>query len=296
MSKVKHWIREQTWAVSQAWAAQHLIVSEHAEVPSQVAVRPQTQVAGGVAVLPIHGMITQRAGWWQYIFGGTSTEVFSSAFSRAMASDSVSAVVLDIDSPGGTTAGVEQTADLVYSARGRKPVVAVANSLAASAAYWIGSQADRMMGVPGSDVGSIGVFRLHQDHSKALEQAGVKMSFISKPKGKVDGNPFEPLSDDARKHQQAQVDETYDAFVAAVRRSRGDIDLGAGHDFSAKQALAMGLIDGIQSAGAVVGEMSTGLRSKVERAVRAELQAIYNESHNSTPTGVKRRRLELQDL
>ena len=85
------------------------------------------------------------------------TEAFGAAFDRAAADSSIGAIVLNIDSPGGSVYGVEELADKIYKARGTKPVYAVANSLAASAAYWIGSAASQLYVTPSGEVGSIGV-------------------------------------------------------------------------------------------------------------------------------------------
>ena len=87
-----------------------------------------------------------------------------------LADDTVGQILMDIDSPGGSVYGVAELGDEILSARAQKPVVAVANSLAASAAYWIGCSASEFYVTPGGEVGSIGVWQAHQDYSKALEE------------------------------------------------------------------------------------------------------------------------------
>jgi signal peptide peptidase SppA len=182
---------------------------------------PRSQQSyGAVAVIPIRGMISNRANLMTQYSGGTSVEKLKSQFRASLADSSVKAIVFDVDSPGGTVEGVPELADEIYKSRGQKKSVAVANVMAASAAYWLASAAGELVVAPSGAVGSIGVFAAHDDFSKALEQAGIKTTFISAGKYKVDGNEVEPLSDSARADMQSKVDAFYSMFVKSVARSR----------------------------------------------------------------------------
>lgn len=143
--------------------------------------------SGAIAVIPVYGAIVQRASQIDICDGGTSTQQISAALADAMADDTVAQVLLDIDSPGGSVYGVQELAAEITGAK--KPVIAVANSLAASAAYWLGCAASEFYMTPGGEVGSIGVWQAHQDWSKALADAGVNTTLISAGKYKVEGNP-----------------------------------------------------------------------------------------------------------
>ncbi len=134
--------------------------------------------------------------------GGTSVQGVARQFRAAMADPDIGRVILDVDSPGGQVGGVEELAREIYQARGQKPVTAIANGLAASAAYWIATAADEFVVTPSGQVGSIGVFGMHQDVSAALEKDGVKVTMVSAGKYKTEGNPFEPLTDEARAAMQ----------------------------------------------------------------------------------------------
>lgn len=252
------------------------------------------KVNGTVVVLPVHGMISQRSSIWHEIFGGTSTDRLGAQFDAAMASDQVKGIVLDIDSPGGTTYGVAELADKIFAARGVKPVIAVANSLMASAAYWIGSAADKLMVSPGGDVGSIGVYLLHQDVSGALDADGVKMTLVSAGKYKVEANPFEPLSEDARQALQDSVDATYGDFVAAVARHRGVSSttvrngFGQGRVVRAKEAVAEGMADRVASLNKVLTEMG------VQRTASTRAEAEEPVQNCGDPD-VLRRKLKLRE-
>lgn len=208
-------------------------------------------VISGVRVIPIHGVIEHHAGIFTDYFGGTSTDGLMQALQQALRDPEVSAIVFDIDSPGGTLPGVHEAASMIREARGEKPMYALANSTAASAAYWIGSAADKMYAIPSARVGSVGVYALHLDFSKQLESDGVVPTFVYSGKYKVEGNPYEPLADEARAEIQRHVDEAYSQFVSDVAKNRGtsvaDVikNYGQGRVLSAKEAKAAGMIDGV---------------------------------------------------
>jgi signal peptide peptidase SppA len=202
-----------------------------------------------VAVLPLFGTIFPRANLFTDISGATSTEMFGKRFNELCCDPSVGAIVIDVDSPGGQVPGVAELSAKIFEARGCKPIVAVANYLMASAAYWIGTAADRVVVSPSAQVGSIGVFAMHEDISMAMEMEGVKVSLISDGKYKTEGNPYEPLSQGARDAIQASVSLVYERFIGAVANNRG-VDaatvrsgFGEGRCVSADEAVAMGMAD-----------------------------------------------------
>jgi capsid assembly protease len=211
------------------------------------------QSSGGIAVLPLYGVVTQRGNMVDDVSGpgSTSTQQFSSALRQLLADDTVGQILIDIDSPGGSVYGVAELADEIQSARSQKPIVAVANSLAASAAYWIGCSASEFYVTPGGEVGSIGVWQAHQDYSQALEESGVKTTLISAGKFKVEGNPYSPLDADAHSFMQSRVDEYYAAFTKSVARGRGvpvaqvREGMGQGRVLGAEAALAQNMVDGV---------------------------------------------------
>lgn len=216
--------------------------------------------AGSIAVIPIHGMISQRAGGpFEMLFGGTSTERIGAQLAAAVGSKDIRGILLDIDSPGGTVGGVAELADQVYAARSQKPIVAVSNSLMASAAYWIGSQADRIVATPSSQTGSIGVYAVHLDYSKALEAEGITPTIISAGKYKTEANEYSPLTDDAKAAWQEQIDAYYDLFVGAVARGRNRAaatvrnGFGEGRVLTAEAAKAAHLVDEIGTLDRAIG-------------------------------------------
>jgi signal peptide peptidase SppA len=209
--------------------------------------------AGSVAVLPLFGLISHRASMMGDISGprGTSTDKFTAAFRQAVNDPNCKAIVIDVDSPGGTVEGVPELADEIYRARGKKPITAVADCLMASAAYWISAAASELVCSPSSMVGSIGVYSAHEDDSQMLEAEGVKITLISAGKYKTEGNPYEPLGDEAQSAMQSMVDEFYGMFVKSVAKGRAvkveDVraGFGEGRVVTAQQAVKLGMADRI---------------------------------------------------
>jgi signal peptide peptidase SppA len=231
----------------------------------------------GIAVLPLYGVVTQRGNMVNDISGpgSTSTQQFTSALRQVLADDTVGQILIDIDSPGGSVYGVAELASEIVKARAQKPVVAVANSLAASAAYWIGCSASEFYVTPGGEVGSIGVWQAHFDYSKALEEEGVKTTLISAGKFKVEGNPYVPLDPEAQAFMQSRVDDYYNAFIQAVAVGRGvTVDvvrngMGEGRVLGADAALTQRMVDGIASFDDVLARMQAKVTGN---AVRSQSQ------------------------
>jgi signal peptide peptidase SppA len=255
-------VREQPWAIEPAYldlicevlerriAGEDLAAEDKlARITAARRAAAPVTAPGSVAVLPLSGVIAPRMGVFDDISGGTSTEGFGQAFGAAVADPNITAIVIDINSPGGSVFGVQELADQIHAARGSKPIVGVAYPRAASAAYWLGAQADELVVTPSGEVGSIGVITAHDDLSAAAEQMGVKRTYITAGKYKAEGNPFEPLGEEARQHLQEQVDAYHDKFVRAVARGRGVSltkvreDFGGGRMVLADNALAAGMAD-----------------------------------------------------
>ncbi len=234
--------------------------------------------AGSIAVLPLYGTILQRANIMTDMCGGTSTQSFTARFREAMADETIGQILIDIDSPGGSVYGVGELAAEIMAARATKPVVAIANSLAASAAYWVGCSASEFFVTPGGEVGSIGVWQAHEDWSKAMDDAGIKTTLISAGKYKVEGNPYEPLGGDAQEYMQSRVLDYYGAFTKAVAKGRNvGIDqvrsgMGQGRALGADAALTENMVDGVMTFDDVVKRMQ-----RAAKAPRSALKAARNE-------------------
>lgn len=207
---------------------------------------------GSVAVIPVYGVIAPRMNMFSEISGGTTFEKLTAQLRAAVADKTVRNIVFDVDSPGGSVAGNAEFAAEVMKARAKKPVIAVAQYTMGSAAYHLAAGATEIVAAPSARVGSIGTFTIHNDLSAALEQLGVKRTFISAGTGKVDGNETGPPSEDYLARTQAAVDSAYGQFVGNVVKGRGQgmtadrvkKDWKA-HVYGADEALSIGMIDAI---------------------------------------------------
>ncbi len=196
-------------------------------------------------------VLRYRPGLFSMFFGGTTIKDLLRELQVAMDEPRVRSILMPIDSPGGTVTGLIEIAAALRAAREKKRIVAVVDPFAASAAYWIASQASEIVSIPSGETGSIGVFALHLDFSEQLKQDGIKPTFVTSTPEKVEGSRLEPLSDDARADMQRNVMRIYNAFLAGVARGRGvDVatvreKLGRGRVIDAARARAAGMIDRI---------------------------------------------------
>lgn len=233
--------------------------------------RPLAEGRGGIAVIGLHGPLTPRG---LSLFGRQLVPGmgdFRAQLAQAAANPDVARIVLDVNSPGGTVAGTPETAEAVRLAASLKPVTAVVDTLAASAAYHIISQATEIAVTPSGEAGSIGVFAVHLDLSKQLEQEGVTATVIRSRTSKGERLPFSPLSDEAKAALQASVDEADTEFLKAIAKGRGMSaaevrkmvdDNGLGRTVSARQFVSFGLADRVATMGEVLAGMIKPVRAR----------------------------------
>lgn len=176
----------------------------------------------GVAVIPVHGIMTTRRGGIDAECREISSyERINGMYDAALESDQVEHIVLDCNTPGGSATGCFDLAERIYQSRGEKPVTAVINFSAFSAGYMIASAADEIIVPETGGVGSIGVIASHIDMSQALELNGLKITTFYRGYHKNDLTPYEPISDDAAAALDAELDDLYALFVERVARNRG---------------------------------------------------------------------------
>lgn len=265
-------LREQVWAIQPA-ALERMFawVHSHGEgeitAPMQAAIRAAAATRpvgrGSASVIPVQGTITNRPdnSFLSFLFGGGGASCMEIAdqLRAAIADPQVSRVVLDIDSPGGTVDGVTELCAEILAARDEKPVIAVVNTLAASAAYWLAACCSEVIMSPSAQAGSIGVFNVHMDKSKMLADLGVVPTLIQAGKYKTEGNPFGPLTDEARAAIQERVDSYYGMFTRDVAKGRGvpvasvRDTFGQGRVLGAQAAVAAGMADKVMPFSEAVG-------------------------------------------
>jgi len=229
-----------------------------------------------VAVIPIHGTVAKKLYGLDAISGGTTTQTWQAQIQDALNDNSITSIVLDVDSPGGTVDGTKELADFIAKAKEEKPIVAYANGQMCSAAYWIGSAASKIVAFDTAQVGSIGVIISHKDFSAREKMMGVKTTHIYAGKYKALGSPYEPLSETSEKYLQDSVDYYYTMFVDAVAGQRG-VDtktvlekMAEGRVFIGAQSREVGLVD-------LIGNLEDAIKLSAQGGNKVTIQEAVKE-------------------
>jgi len=216
--------------------------------------------SGSIAILNISGALVNRPMPDICGPGPASYAAIRCAFDELLADDNVKAIVLRMDSPGGMASGCFDLTDYIFAARGKKPIVAQVDDMAYSAAYAIAAACDRIQVTRTGGVGSIGVYTYHIDQSGYDGKLGVKVTYIFSGAHKVDGNPHEPISDDAMAKEQAAVDQLRDLFASSVSRYRVmDLDKVMNTEaqwYVGAEAITVGLADSVGTLEDLIAELS----------------------------------------
>lgn len=231
----------------------------------------------GIMVMPVVGGLIHRGDALDSLSGTQSYVNLNNMLVRALDDRECKAILLDVDSPGGQVGGCFELCETLIEARKIKPVWAIANTGAYSAAYAIACSAEKLFAVPSAGIGSIGVVWMHVDVSKMMEKAGVVVSFVYAGERKIDGNQFAPLPKDVRGRVEAMIEEKYSMFVEHVAAQRGisadAVRKTEAEIFSAAKAVELGLIDGVKSLQAVM--------SALEESVTASNQVTISHAKGS---------------
>ena len=236
-----------------------------------------------IGVIPVYGVLTHRSSGFDTFFGLSTYTQIRNTFRMAISDDSIDAILLDVDSPGGEASGVFDLVDEIYSNRGKKPIYSIANESAYSAAYAIASAADKVFLSRTASVGSVGVIAVHVDQSGFDEQRGLKYTAIFSGDRKNDFSSHNPLSDEAIKTAQKSVNKTYDLFVQTVARNRSlspkqVIDTQAGI-FDGHDAIKSGLADDVLSWDQAIQTLSGGTITMSDpKTFKQNLEALFKEA------------------
>jgi signal peptide peptidase SppA len=218
------------------------------------AAKPSTEHRGThkIVIIPVQGVLSKDGPAWM----GTNYGTITDAAEKAAADPSVKRIVLSVDSPGGEVTGLPETAAVLAQVAKVKPVSAMIEGMAASAAYWLTSQASDVTLTPSGEVGSVGVRMMHADISKALENEGIKVTELYSGNFKTEWSPFKPLSDEAIGDMTSRLAAAHTDFLNAINSGRGsnlstemkNNRVGEGRMFGSEAAASHGLVDKIQTA------------------------------------------------
>lgn len=228
----------------------------------------------GLALIEIDGVLVHRFGYVGALSGLVGYDGISTQIRVALDDPDVRGILLDIHSPGGEVSGCFALCREIRAARASKPVWAIANELATSAAYAIAAQADYLFLPASAEVGSIGVVLMHADYSRALDADGIKVSLIFAGERKVDGNPYEPLPAPVRARWEGELEALRGQFAAEVGAGRPG--LGAAAAIETEAAILMGadavaarLADGVADPPEVVAAFAEELAARDEAGAGA---------------------------
>ncbi len=247
------------------------------------AVNDAIATQSGIAVIPIYGTLVRRTQGIEAQSGLTSYAGIALSLEAALADSHVAGIVLDVDSPGGESSGVFDLADRIRSACAIKPVWAVANDMAFSAAYALASAASRVMVSRTGGVGSIGVVAMHVDQSVKDREDGVCYTAIFAGARKNDLNPHAPITSEAHALLQSEVNRVYDLFATTVARHRGLTlqavkGTEAGLYFCA-DAVASGLADDMGTLDVAIEQLRAALKPPVSSLARLESSSAISLTH-----------------
>lgn len=208
--------------------------------------------AGGVAVIPIHGMLINRfGGSWGWV---TGYQYISKMSMMADADPDVQLIVYDINSGGGEVSGCAEAGAIIAAME--TPTMGIIDSRCYSAAYWLGSQVDKLVSTPSGGAGSVGAMTMHIDVSELMDSIGMKVTLMYAGKHKVDGNQFEKLGADVKEKTEARLEEIRQDFAETVAEGRGitlESVLATEADcYTAEQAVELKLIDAISDPSAEI--------------------------------------------
>jgi signal peptide peptidase SppA len=252
---------------------------------------PTMRTIGNVAVLPIQGVISQKANWLTRALGWTASEQLERDFLDAMGNSQVKAIAFYVDSPGGTALGNEETSRTMFAKRGEKPVYAFVRGMCCSAAYYLASPAKQMFASPSSLVGSIGAVSTHIEYSRALTEMGIGATVIRSAPHKQLWNQFEKLSPEGKASLQKMVSDYGDQFEQAVARYRGisqaqvKAKYGQGDAFVAAEAHSRGLVDGVMSWNEFLGKVqgATSVAGSPASSIGSSVQGLSQRADSFAP-------------
>lgn len=229
---------------------------------------------GGIAVIEIIGPITRHASYFSDWCGGATVETLAQDFNAALNDPSINAIVFKVDSPGGSVTGINEFAQMIFEARGKKPVVAYGDGLVASAAYWITSACEELVMDNTAIAGSIGVI---SRVSNPDAERSRDITFVSSQSPNKNAKPN--TTHGAAQIQQL-IDDLADVFISTVARNREVSietvlsDFGQGGVMVGQRAIDAGLADRLGSFEQLISELSVGTWKRKQKPMKATSAAI----------------------
>lgn len=252
-------------------------------LPYYEANRRDVETIKNIALIPVQGTLVNRTMGLEALSGLTSYQSLKTDFLAALDDPEIEYIVLDVDSPGGEVAGLFDFVDMIYNAREKKHITAIADEHAYSAAYAIASAAHEVYTSRTGGTGSIGVIAVHVDQSAYDEKTGLKYTSIYAGSKKNDLSPHQPLSEEVVKDLQTRVDEIYNLFVSTVARNRNitseQVKSTEADIFLGGKGLDVGLIDDVKTLDEVVNGLTVdGGSNMTEESLKSQLDVLLADA------------------
>ncbi|TWC12000.1 ClpP class serine protease [Pseudomonas sp. SJZ085] len=245
---------------------------------------PIVEVRDSVALIKVRGVVSRYASWMHDICGGTSTEALAKALSASIEDSKVRAVVLWIDSPGGQVNGLNEMAEMIYQARGRKKIVAYVGGMACSAAYWMASACSEVVIDATAELGSVGTVAGFVVRPAAEGEQRIEIVSSNAPNKRLD-----PTSEVGQAAVQVTVDDLEAVFIDAVTRNMGVTrdkvlaDFGKGGTFIGAKAVKQGMAHRLGSLEGLIAELSGRAQPRTVPPTKALAAAKTNQGANTMP-------------
>lgn len=239
----------------------------------------------GIAVIPLRGMLMKQESSYG---SNTSTVAARRQVRAAAASSDVRAILLQIESPGGTVSGTKELASDIAAAAAQKPVWSACEDLCASAAYWLAAQSTRIAANDMASVGSIGTYGVVTDYSAAAASQGVKVHVVRAGSFKGLGTPGTEVSAEQLAYLQKHITDVNEHFLAGVASGRklsleSVRAMADGRTHLASAAKSMGLIDAVESLDETLNQLRVSLSKQPGRSSKMSTENA-NAAANAVAT------------
>ncbi|EDA9948404.1 S49 family peptidase [Salmonella enterica subsp. enterica serovar Glostrup] len=235
------------------------------------------QVVNGIAVLPVTGTLVHKLGGMRPFSGMTGYDGITARLQQAVSDPEVKGILLDIDSPGGQAAGAFDCADMICRMREQKPVWALANETACSAAMLLAAACSHRLVTQTSRMGSIGVVMAHTSYAEKLKQEGIDITLIYSGGHKVDLDVTRALPESVHADYQQRMDEARKMFAEKVARYTGlSVDAVMATEaavYDGQAGIDIGLADEMVNAADAISVMAAALKNNSKGGTMPELTA-----------------------
>ena len=216
-------------------------------------------IRDGTAVIPLYGPITARSDLFSFFFGGTSLSYLAKDFQTALDDDQVTAILFDVDSPGGVALGPAEMADAIFKARGKKPIWSYVGRNCSSAAYWIASATEKIIANPSALLGSIGVVTTIPVQEQPDSEGYKNIEIVS---SNAKQKRPDPRTEEGMAEIKRELNDLEAQFIEAIAKYRNvsvnavKNDFGQGGVLIGKNAVASGMADSLGSYEEVIAELN----------------------------------------